>query len=193
MAQVTSGIGSMMLISGWIIMTYNDITVTSLEWWLGRGIIPRWPYSGYFPLVNHYDSASNTMLETRVVSGSTLDRPWRKPATPIFCVNRQRNMHIEKTWLKHVSFHQFHHWSCQLLSLSRSANCWWICTTWWMLWWSHQRRSMEGRFRMGVVSPSQDIMPYHGLVPVQSMINTASAKFPSWQYFDIDLCSGPQV
>ena len=36
----------------YIWVNYDDLTVTSLESWLVRGIIPKWPY---FRLVNYYN------------------------------------------------------------------------------------------------------------------------------------------
>ena len=36
----------------WIWVNYNDLTATSLESWLIRGIIPKWPY---FRCVNYYN------------------------------------------------------------------------------------------------------------------------------------------
>ena len=39
-------------------MKYNDMNVTSLEWWLARGIIPRWPQvSAIFRLVSYFNPA----------------------------------------------------------------------------------------------------------------------------------------
>ena len=40
------------LIFGYIWVNYNDLTATSLESWLIREIIPKWPY---FRLVNYYN------------------------------------------------------------------------------------------------------------------------------------------
>ena len=39
-------------ISLYIWVNYNDLTATSLESWLVRGIIPKWPY---FRLVKYYN------------------------------------------------------------------------------------------------------------------------------------------
>ena len=36
----------------YIWVNYNDLTATSLESWLVRGIIPKWPY---FRLVNYFN------------------------------------------------------------------------------------------------------------------------------------------
>ena len=35
-----------------MLLNYNDLTATSLESWLVRGIIPKWPY---FRFVNYYN------------------------------------------------------------------------------------------------------------------------------------------
>jgi hypothetical protein len=39
----TKGIETKGLDSGWIWVNYNDLTATSLESWLIRQIIPKWP------------------------------------------------------------------------------------------------------------------------------------------------------
>ena len=54
----------------WIWVNYNDLTATSLESWLIRGIIPKWPY---FRCVNYYNLPRLNDVEYDDVDF----RPWR--------------------------------------------------------------------------------------------------------------------
>ena len=47
-------------------VNYNDLTTTSLEWWLIRGIIPVWPY---FRFVNYYNLPRPILV--RMISPTT--------------------------------------------------------------------------------------------------------------------------
>ena len=103
----------------YIWLNYNDLTATSLESWIGRGIIPKWPY---FRLVKHYNLPIYIYTSTKCISMNMCvlwmnpqnhyvllttkhDQTWRLPRTkkqslrmPLFrrvlCANTRFSSHL---------------------------------------------------------------------------------------------------